>query len=275
MLAYLGGGDLTFRVGERWFSSDYGRTWTSEPLPKASTGEGNPLVDRDASGRAARLAEVVVTPGWKPEGAPEFMPGQSAILWSDDNGRTCREESRPPNWRSSEGSLVRAQNGRLVAALRTPLPGACFPGAATDEYRSTSVSVSEDDGQTWSDPIALFQGRMHPHLLCMPNGDLVMTVTVRQDMEQGRLVSYRRGCEAVISRDNGLTWDLDHKYIPDEWEFYDDLEQLEGPEPGVLLSGPGFSHAGHLYSTLLDDGAILTVHNNYLTMGMTLIRWRP
>ena len=68
---------------------------------------------------------------------------------------------------------------------------------------------------------------------------------------------------------------LYRQYILDEWEFYDDLEALEGPKPGFLLSGSGFSHAGHHCSTLLDDGAILTVHNNYLTMGMTLIRWRP
>ena len=109
----------------------------------------------------------------------------------------------------------------------------------------------------------------------MPNGDIVMKVTLRQDMARGKLVSYRRGCEAVISHDNGVTWDLERKYILDEWEFHDYLEEPEGPEPGVLLSGPGLGHAGHLCSTLLDDRAILTVHNNCLTLGMTLIRWQP
>jgi len=32
----------------------------------------------------------------------------------------------------------------------------------------------------------------------------------------GRSVSYRKGCEAIISHDNGLTWDLSRKYILDE-----------------------------------------------------------
>ena len=275
LLAYLGGGDLTFRRAERRLSSDYGRTWTSVPLAITGGCEGSPLVDRDGKGRAVRLAEIIFTPDWKPEGAPDFVPGMSVILWSEDGGRTCSAEFRPPNWCSSEGSLVRARNGWLVAALRTRVEDADFPGTTTDEYRCTRVSVSRDDGRTWSDPEPLFQGRMHPHLLCLPDGDIVMTVTLRQDVENGKLVSYRRGCEAVISHDHGLTWELDRRIVLDEWEFYDELEELEGPEPGVLLSGPGFGHTGHVYSTLLDDGAVLTVHNNYLTMGMTLIRWRP
>jgi len=102
---------------------------------------------------------------------------------------------------------------------------------------------------------------MHGHLLRMPNDDLVLTMTVRADVEQGELLSYRRGCEAVVSRDDGLTWDLDNKYILDEWEFYDSHSSSIG-------------HCGHLCATLLDDGSILTVHNNYLTMGITLIKWR-
>jgi hypothetical protein len=89
----------------------------------------------------------------------------------------------------------------------------------------------------------------------MPNGDIVMTVVVRHDLEAGQRVSYRRSCEAVISHDNGLTWDLSRKYILDEWQYYDSLE-------------PGHGQTGHLYSTLLDDGSILTLHNNYLTMGL-------
>jgi len=275
MLAYLGGGDLTFLAAERYFSGDYGRTWTSAPRTMLGGAEGNPLVDRDENGKATRLAEIGYTTDWKPKGAPDFMPGQSYICWSDDGGRTWKDELRPPNWASSEGSLVRAANGWIVAGLRTAAPAENLPGNQTDEFRSTSFAISRDDGKTWSEPRKLFDGRMHPHLLLLPNGDIVMTVTVRHDIENGERVSYRRGCESVVSHDNGLSWNLDRKYILDEWEFNDDLEEPEGPDPGFLLSGPGFSHAGHLCTTLLDDGAILTVHNNYLTMGMTLIRWRP
>jgi hypothetical protein len=55
---------------------------------------------------------------------------------------------------------------------------------------------------------------------------------------------------------------LKEPYLLDEWQYHDSLE-------------PGHGQTGHLYSTLLDDGSILTLHNNYLTMGLTLIRWRP
>ena len=161
----------------------------------------------------------------------------------------------------SEGALVRARNGWLVSTHRTTLP-VPFPGPQSDQYRSTRVSISQDEGRTWSPAERVVDGCMHAHLLRLPDGDLVMTVVRRHDIEDGRLVSYRRGYEAIISHDDGLTWDVDRKYILDEWEFYDSLQ-------------PAVGQCGHLYSTLLDDGSILTVINNYLTMGMTLIRWRP
>jgi len=163
----------------------------------------------------------------------------------------------------SEGSLVRAANGWLVAALRTDMPVRYLDQPNDDSLEGTGVSVSEDNGKTWTPIKLLFDaGRHHAHLLAMPNGDIVMTVTVRDDVRDGKLASYRRGCEAIVSHDNGLTWDLDHRYVLDEFEFYDAEKWYDG-------------ECGHLYSTLLDDGSVLTVHNNYLTMGMTLIKWRP
>ena len=262
-LAYLGGGNLTYFSDKRYFSSDYGRTWSSVPLQFPSNSrhmenEGNPLIERDERGMATLMAEIV------------FNGKVNLIRWSDDRCRTWRDELSPAEWRGShgtrswqatEGALVRARNGWLVAALRTPTP-VPYPGPQSDQYRSTRVSISEDEGKTWSAPQRLFDGRMHAHLLRMADGDIVMTVTVRHDIDNGKLVSYRKGCEAVVSHDNGLTWDLDRRYILDEWVFYDALS-------------PAVGQCGHLYSTLLDDGSILSVHNNNLTMGMTLIRWRP
>ena len=87
---------------------------------------------------------------------------------------------------------------------------------------------------------------MHPHLLRMTNGDLVMSVVVRHDPATGQRASYRKGCEEVISRDNALTLDRDRKYIPNEWQFQDHLQL-------------GYGKSSHLYSMLLDDGSILTV----------------
>jgi hypothetical protein len=89
-----------------------------------------------------------------------------------------------------------------------------------------------------------------------------MTLIVRTDVQDGRLASYRRGCEAVISHDNGLTWGLGRKYILDEFEFTDGVKWSRG-------------ECGHLSTVLLGDGALLTCYGNYLLKGACLIRWRP
>ena len=88
-----------------------------------------------------------------------------------------------------------------------------------------------------------------------------MTHVMRQHIEGGRLASYRRGCGAIISRDNGLSWDKTHQYLLDDFEFSD--------------GKPYSSACGHLSSALLDDGHILTCYGNYVAKGACLIRWKP
>jgi len=58
-----------------------------------------------------------------------------------------------------------------------------------------------------------------------------------------------------------LNWDLDRKYILDEFEHRD---------PGTKYP----NICGHVCSTLLDDGFVLTAYGNYKE-GATLIRWKP
>ena len=278
-------GWLTYKSGwiegQRFFSQDYGRTWEA-PLadPPVSNGagiggEGNPLVEQDKDG-TVHIAEIGYNMGGPGLSYDVRKPEHGFFRWSHDGGRTWTDEVNPKNWYwddahdgktwrrgISEGSVVRAENGWLVASLRTGIPARGIEGAHSDQLEGTGISISKDNGRTWSKINFLYKtGRMHGHLLRMPNGDLVLTLTVRADVEQGELLSYRRGFEAIVSRDHGMTWDLDRKYVLDEWEFYTALT-------------PGAGQAGHLCSTLLDDGSILSVHNNYLTMGMTLVRWKP
>ncbi len=281
MLAYLGGGNLTFQAdGIRYFSSDYGRTWPERmPVPPVSDGrnmfcEGNPLVDRDAQGIVTRLAQTGSCFGAAGHWVPE-EPMDEFIRWSYDGGRTWTDEARPEGWRwqvtykgktytrsCDEGGLTRAQNGWLVAALRTDMPPRYFGGPHNDQLMGTGASISKDDGETWSPVKVLYDaGRMHATLLTMPNGDIVMTMVVRHDIRGGELASNRRGCDALISHDNGLTWNLDRSYILDEFEFFDEQDIY----PNVC---------GHQYSILLDDGFILTTYLNY-RKGPILIRWRP
>jgi hypothetical protein len=296
MLTYLGKGNLTFQTDVavptmQYFSKDYGRTWTERQRLQAEANkgvfldgksqpgfwgaEGNNLVDRDAKGVATRIAQV----GWNyaPGTSHPAAPAIAYLRWSEDGGRTWTRQSQPAAWRFqtehegkkytrgvSEGSLVRAANGWLVAALRTDMhPRHLHDGI--DNLEGTGVSVSKDDGATWSPVKVLFEaGRMHAHLLRLPSGDLVMTVIVRIDVgEDGRMASYRRGCEAIVSHDNGLTWDLGRKYV------LDDFESLG------FLGKWSFGPCGHLWTELLDDGSLLTGYSRYLDKSVCLVRWRP
>jgi hypothetical protein len=279
MLTWLGGGDLCFQVavgaagsGERCFSRDCGRTWTERcPVPPTAAGgpwsvEGNPLVDRGADGRALRLAEIgydVRDVSLWPKGA---FTGR--VRWSSDGGRTWEGETAPEAWKVngrgvSEGSLVRAANGWLVAALRLDMPARYLDQPHDDSLEGLGISLSRDEGKTWSPIEVLFEaGRHHPHLLLLPSGEILMTYIVRDDVRGGGLASYMRGCEALLSRDHGRTWDLDGRMVLDEFAFFDGVKWYNG-------------ETGHLYSTLLGDGAVLTCYGKYLAKGAVLIRWRP
>ena len=60
--------------------------------------------------------------------------------------------------------------------------------------------ISRDDGRNWTPLNVLFyEGRMHSTLLRLPNDALVMTMIQRIDMKDGELLSYRKGCDALIS----------------------------------------------------------------------------
>jgi hypothetical protein len=286
VLTYLGKGNLSFQTdGVRpimqYFSSDYGRTWPErQPLQPDSHGnkffsEGNALVDRNTHGVATRIAltGAYTMPGKGPNAWPE-MPTTELIRWSSDGGRTWTNESAPKEWQfeveyrgktyrrgACEGSLVRAANGWIVAAIRTDVDPGFFSPAA-DSMCGIGTSVSKDNGKTWTPVHRLYHaGRHHTCLTVMPNSDIVMTYIERLDMENGRLATYRRGCGAVISRDNGLTWDMAHQYILDSFDFSDGT-------PFALT-------CGHQYSTLLNDGHILTSYSNYTAKSGVLIRWKP
>ena len=115
-----------------------------------------------------------------------------------------------------------------------------------DSLEGLAVSISKDDGKTWSKPDQLFRaGRHHPQMIRMPNNDLVMTLIRRVDFREGQLASYRRGCDALISKDNGLTWNVDQMYVLDDFAF---------------CNGDNWVNArcGHQCSIGLEDGSVLT-----------------
>ena len=284
-MAALGNGRLTMSSGRRYFSSDYGRSFPVEEwikVPKAANGrgfatEGNMMVDLDADGNASLIMQLGQTSG--PSGAKGWPqePMAHYIRSSTDGGETWTEQPAPEEWKwtsthegktyqraTGEGSLVRAANGWIVAAVRTDVPAEFFY-MHHDHWEGTAVSISEDNAKTWSPLDVIYRlGRMHAHLLRLPNGDLMMGYIVRQDLrDDGTFASYNRGMEALISHDNGLTWDKGRKYVLDAWQF------LDGAAGATTLV------CGHTCSVALDDGRVISAYGNYLSGGGVLIRWKP
>lgn len=285
MLAYLGNGVLSFMTSweadgsYRLYSHDYGRTWTERVKLQATPDgqdmacEGNAQIDRDGNGVATRVIETGQTSTTDPN-HPYGTCG--CIRWCSDSGRTVERFEWPNEWvwqdtydgntwerGTSEGGLVRAADGSLVAALRTDCPMR-FEPIRYDNFEGTAVSISSDEGKTWSLLKQVFgPGWMHANLIRLPDDALVMTVIRRLDLrDDGRLASYRRGCDAVISRDHGRTWDTEHMYVLDEFNALGGADRWYGCKNG------------HLFSLALDDGHVLTTYCNY-DNGGALVLWNP
>ena len=288
-LVNLGNGELYFRciqkenesfVCRNYFSEDYGETWHSrfvetppDPTGRLAWTEGDPWVDRDTqTGKVVTWETLYDTSGGWPK-----KPTVSFIRRSVDKGLTFQYFIQPENWRKEEeldgmrytravgeASLIRAANNHLVAALRTDIPVRFFKSLHDDSLCGLAVSISEDEGHSWSVPKVLYEaGRHHPSLVRLQDGRIVMSYVLRDEMEDGVLASYRRGCEAVISYDNGHTWDMERKYILDEFQYLQD--------DSYWVNG----NCGHCCSVLAPDGMILTAYGNYNNRGCTLIKWYP
>lgn len=287
---YLGGGSVVFgnellgkppderRKALLYFSHDHGGTWEGVPYPLATkdgrvvvTTEGHMLVE--PAGKGARIWHLCVS---QPTAEWQKTPFVQYLRRSTDGGRTWTEERRMDEWGyeaeyrggtvprgSSEGSLVRAADGTLVAAIRLDMHPRYWDRPNDDSLEGLAVSRSRDDGATWSAPRLLFEaGRHHPVLHLLADGTLVMAYIVRVDVEGGRQASYRRGCEAIASRDHGATWDLAGRYVLDDYEYVENAYWINGA-------------CGHVGSAVLADGSILTAYGHYLSKGIALVRWRP
>lgn len=285
-LTYLGAGEVMFAAGYkdqnkpvRFFSKDFGRTWPERaPVPTTPDGmgiytEGNYMVDRDKNGVATRIAAPGIMESWPSD--IERGAFVSGVHWSSDGGRTWSEPTIPKQWQRkvkykgkvykrgcTEGALVRAANGWIVAALRMDMHPKFFGGPFGDNAEGIGVSISKDDGVTWS-PIQVIHeaGRHHTHLICMPDGTLVMTFIMRLDIVDGHMATYKRGVCALLSYDNGLTWDTEHEYLLHGFDHADGT--------------PAGYSCGHVYSALLTDGSILTSYMNIPTRAACLVKWKP
>ena len=95
-------------------------------------------------------------------------------------------------------TLLRAANGHWVAACRTDTPARMQP-ETIDHTEGLGISISTDDGRTWSAVRKLYDwGRHHPSLILLPGGEIVMTYVVRKGYVNTPDGFPQFGIEAVV-----------------------------------------------------------------------------
>jgi hypothetical protein len=278
-LTYLGQGRLVAFMESLnvpfWRSTDYGQTW--KPIaPKSPSAEFYAwdllLVVRGADDRVERLAQGCWKPTGVPWGSAAAPYSQGYFRWTTDECQTWSTVEKVPQWLGvNEISMLAARNGDWVAACRTDNPQR-FAHTAFDHYSGLGISISRDQGKTWSALKMLYEwGRHHPSLVLLPDGRILMSYVVRLGYPDTVDGYPQFGVEAVLSNDNGQTWDLEHRYILATWT-------------GSIRGEDGWYCGVQSSSTVrLPEGTLLTAFGagfrnmpgaNTCRMDVVLVKWR-
>lgn len=99
---------------------------------------------------------------------------------------------------SCEPYAIQLDDGTIICHIRVQNPGFTI-------YQS----VSKDMGKTWSEPVQILadNGGAPSHILKHSSGVLIATYSYRE---------FPYGIKAMLSYDNGNTWDTDHIVYPNE-----------------------------------------------------------
>lgn len=279
-LTYLGHGKVRAIWGDRteveWTSPDNGHAWTARSTPSAEEKilyfwDPALVLAEETNDKPARLIEGGYRETGIPWGDDSGPYSQGYVRSSEDGGQTW-QETKVPEWLGlNEITIGRATNGDLVAAARTDLPKR-FVKAKLDHYAGLAVSRSSDEGKTWTKPDVLFDwGRHHPCLVTLKNGDLLMTYVVRLGYTRDKQGFQRFAAEAILSKDHGKTWDLDHRIVLATWTG--DIKGDNAWFSGVQSSS----------TVVLPDDTIVTAFGTgfrnatdttHCLMDVALVRWR-
>ena len=175
------------------WSHDGGVTW-EEPQPLNYA----PMEKHSAYGHIVNLPDgAMLLPIYGGNIEETGGTGNHAyILRSHDNGRTWGEPSLIAAG-YNETALLPLPNGDLLAATRSG-----------DQRALLAVCRSFDGGWTWDEPAPMTNAREHPaDLTLLSNGWVVMFFGVRHEPF---------GVQALVSRDNGQTWDTRRLIICDD-----------------------------------------------------------
>jgi hypothetical protein len=279
-LTYLGQGRLAAFSADsklRWLSSDYGQTWARSvsTVPGGAAYIWDPFLVVESPGdKIPRLVQTCWRPTGVADGSPAGPHYQCYTRSSLDAGQTWTGEIKVPQWLGvNETAILRASNGDWVAACRTDNPKQ-FAHLTSDHYCGLGVSISQDQGRTWSDVKILYEwGRHHPSMILLPDGTIVMSYVVRLGYPRTAEGFPQYGVEAVTSRDHGRTWDLQHRYVLAMW-----AGNMKDGQPNAW-----FCTVQSTSSVSLPDGTILTAfgtgfsntsQSTWCKLDIALVRWR-
>lgn len=161
---------------------------------------------------------------------------QSALLQSVDRGFTWTTKSivTPIALAFNETSVIDLGGGRLLAAVRCEW-------VVPQIYQVTS----SDGGETWSEPVQLFDG-VSPSLTRLDSGNVLLATADRVGIA---------GIRLSLSRDEGDTWPA--SVLVDPEHFFDDLGYpscLSLPDGSVLLVH--YRHPEGIRGTVLSEAFV-------------------
>ena len=223
-------------------STDSGKTWSRDEwdVPGFSgLGFSRPTILEDGT-----VLEPVYGTG--ADGALRVL------VWrGTDGGRTWRLHE--VGTLGNEAAFVETGPGRVLCLART----------AGDESGGYLVQYwSDAAGVNWSRPIntSVWTPGSPPHLVRLRDGRILLSHGYRRDP---------MGIRAVLSEDDGRTWDVDNTVV---------LRDDGGYACELRPDGSPGSDVGYPHSTQLSDGSVLTVYYITPADGVTHIastRWNP
>jgi photosystem II stability/assembly factor-like uncharacterized protein len=263
LLHYLQNGTVLLHTGALYRSDDSGITWKKisctdvgiiRSIVKKTDGTLM-LFGSEASWYSGYEPPprtlIGIAPQWYREGAQGAVAMSTAWrICSKDNGLTWSE----PEWIINE--RVRVTDNTDWPRLQPFFREACIIGitdshllAATRRsypHEHMVLTESYDGGMTWTEPRQfLGAGEIHAHLLPLKDGRILCTYA-RQELP--------RGIFAIISTDQGKTWDTAHPIYLGRTlsNFFGWPTSIEMPD-GTLLTS--YTIKGYEETTQVNDSA--------------------
>ena len=209
-------------------STDEAKTWTEIRIgpdgfpPKAQTATDWTIwemPDPQDPGKTIAMFGVSMQHG------RDLAPSHVYLWQSRDSGKTWDKSLKPDTagWIDVDGffsqsTTYRTRSGKLLHPVRVDRTGPHWKlptinglkVEAGDQGDRMMLWTSDDDGRTWKkdNTHGIFgtYGEMYPRFLRLNDGRLLLTFTVRSNSTDG----YALGLRAIISNDDGKTWDFTH-----------------------------------------------------------------